>query len=156
MNFSHALELACDAHAGQVDKAGAPYILHCIRVANSVSSEEEKIVAILHDVLEDTALTEEDLLAAGFSKEVVDAVVCLTRAEGEKYGDYLERVAQNAITTQVKLADMLDNSNEARFGPNITEEQKLKCRKYAKKRIKLDRLYAKWNTITTQQLANKE
>lgn len=150
MNFSRALSIAYDAHCGQLDKAGAPYILHCIRVANSVFTEEEKIVAILHDILEDTLFTESDLLTEGLSKELVDTVVCLTRAEGEKYGDYLERVAQNAMATRVKLADMLDNSNEHRFGPNITEEQKLKCRKYSKKLSKLNRLYDKYHT--TQQL----
>lgn len=84
-----ALILAAKAHTGQVDKGGAPYILHPIRVMLACEGEKEKIVALLHDTLEDTALTAADLRRAGFSEEIVQAVCCLTRrAEGGLHGLY--------------------------------------------------------------------
>ena len=83
-----ALILAAKAHTGQVDKGGAPYILHPIRVMLACEGEKEKIVALLHDTLEDTALTAADLRRAGFPEEIVQAVCCLTRAEGGLHGLY--------------------------------------------------------------------
>lgn len=111
-----AIALAADAHAGQVDKAGVNYILHPMRVMLQFSDPTYQIVAILHDVVEDTTITLDDLRTAdvsgvefGFPDEVVDAVDALTRREGERYGAYLLRAAANPIARAVKVADIKDN-----------------------------------------------
>ena len=140
--LAHALKLAYEAHEGQVDKAGASYVLHCLRVAKAMSTTEEKIVALLHDIVEDTEITFEYLEHEGFSKEVVAAVKAITRELEEPYNAYLRRVAQNELAYKVKLADMMDNSDVTRFGANPTEKQIEKCAGYANKRKKLVTLHA--------------
>lgn len=112
-----ALEIANKAHAGQKDKGGQPYIHHPLAVANMVQKPVEKIVALLHDVIEDSDVTIDDLRAAGFGDEVINAVFAITKIKGESYEDYLERVAGNSIATAVKIADMTHNSDISRI-PN--------------------------------------
>jgi (p)ppGpp synthase/HD superfamily hydrolase len=107
-----------------------------------MSTTEEKIVALLHDIVEDTEITFEYLEHEGFSKEVVAAVKAITRELEEPYNAYLRRVAQNELAYKVKLADMLDNSDVTRFGANPTEEQATKCASYVKKRNTLVTLRA--------------
>ena len=119
-----ALILAAKAHTGQVDKGGAPYILHPIRVMLACEGEKEKIVALLHDTLEDTALTAADLRCAGFSEEIVQAVCCLTRGQKEDYMDYIARICENALAARVKYADLQDNLDIRRI-PNPTENPKI-------------------------------
>ena len=114
--LNKAFNIAYTAHAGQTDKAGAPYILHPIRVALHCNTEEEKIVALLHDVVEDTPTTLEDLRKAGFTAEIVDAVKCLTKTKGEEYQGFIQRVATNKIATQVKIRDLKDNMDISRLG----------------------------------------
>lgn len=145
MNFSKALEIAYKAHEGQVDKAGAAYILHSIRVANSLRTEEEKTVAILHDVDEDTTVTLDDLRNYGFSSDVIRAVDSITKRVGESYNDYLNRVAADDLAYRVKLADMWDNSDVERFGANASVEQMKSCTNYITKRNKLVTLHKKLN-----------
>lgn len=142
MNFAKALEIAYKAHEGQVDKAGAPYILHCIRVASEFDNEFLKIVAILHDVVEDTTVTLEQLALHNFGSHVIEAIDAITKRKDEKYKDYLKRVAQNKMAYHVKLADIWDNSNVDRFGTNPTEKQIAKCASYVGKRNKLVTLRA--------------
>lgn len=109
-----ALQIAARAHAGAVDKAGAPYLWHPVRVAERLAEPEEKAAALLHDVLEDTDLTPEDLLARGIPAEVVRIVGVLTRRHGETYPAFIERVAGDARSTRVKLADLADNMDPER------------------------------------------
>ena len=109
ITLESAIALAAKAHAGQKDLAGEPYILHPLRVMLKVASEPERIVAILHDVVEDTNHTLDDLRLAGCSPEVVDAVDRLTRREGEDYFDYVARAAEHPLARRVKIADLEDN-----------------------------------------------
>lgn len=139
--LAHALKLAYEAHEGQVDKAGASYILHCLRVAEAMTTTEEKIVAILHDIVEDTEITFEWLEHEGFSEEVVTAVKAITRELEEPYNEYLRRVAQNELAYKVKLADMMDNSDVTRFKNGATKEQIKKCDGYLMKHGKLISLH---------------
>jgi (p)ppGpp synthase/HD superfamily hydrolase len=104
-----AVRIAVDAHCGQIDKQGIPFIYHLLRVMLAVEGSEEKQVAVLHDLLEDTAWTQADLIQAGFSRSVIDAIVLLTRDETEPYSDYVVRLADNALAVTAKLADLNDN-----------------------------------------------
>src|SRR5436190_17301973 len=110
-----AIALAVAAHNGQVDKAGQPYILHPLRVMFRLETEEERVVGVLHDVLEDTPHTVEGLAGLGYPPAVVDALVALTRRNGETYEAFVERVAQNPLATKVKLADLADNLDVTRL-----------------------------------------
>jgi hypothetical protein len=105
-----AVRIAATAHAGQLDKDGQPYITHPLRVMGRVQGEPAQIVAVLHDVLEDTVTTAEDLRAAGFSEEILAALLCVTHAKDLSYADYVVRIAGNPIARQVKLADLEDNT----------------------------------------------
>ena len=100
------------AHEHQVDKGGLPYIFHPLAVAEMMGDYEDAVVvALLHDVIEDTGRTAQDLLRAGFSPLVVEAVVSLSRTPGERYYDYLRRVKANPLATTVKLGDLRHNSD---------------------------------------------
>lgn len=116
-----ALELAQNAHRGQVDKGGQPYILHPMHVAESLHTEEEQIAGLLHDVVEDTYVTLEDLRAQGFEESVVQAVDCLTHRRGEPRETYLNRIAQNPLAVRVKLADLAHNSDLSRIPHPVQE-----------------------------------
>lgn len=131
MMLEKAILIALKAHNGQKDKARKSYILHPLRVMLCFEKEEQQIVAILHDVLEDSKITKQDLQKAGFCNEVIEAVVCLTKKEGECYFDYIKRVKQNTIARAVKLADLEDNMNLERI-QNITQEDVLRVEKYKK------------------------
>jgi (p)ppGpp synthase/HD superfamily hydrolase len=111
------IAIAAKAHEGQVDKAGAPYILHPLRVMLRVDTNEERIVAVLHDVVEDCGWSFERLAAEGFSAEVIEALKALTkREEGEPdYEAFVQRAAANSIAIRVKLADLEDNCNLSRI-----------------------------------------
>lgn len=104
-----ANEIASRAHCGQKDKAGKDYIEHPKRVADKCDNSEERIVALLHDVIEDSDVTPEYLSEAGFSEEIIEAILSVTKREGESYEDFIRRAAQNPIGRQVKLHDLEDN-----------------------------------------------
>lgn len=112
--LSDAVALATSAHSGQVDKSGRPYIGHPLRVMASVEGEHAQMAAVLHDVIEDTLVTAEDLTARGCPSVVVDAVVALSHFPGEPQEDYLRRVAANPLALLVKRADIADNLSPAR------------------------------------------
>jgi (p)ppGpp synthase/HD superfamily hydrolase len=112
-----AIILASQAHRGQVDKAGEPYILHVLRVMLRQNEDAARRVGVLHDVLEDTSVTLSDLKSAGYSEQVRAAVDCLTRRRGETYEAMIERVAMNPLARQVKLADLADNLDPQRALP---------------------------------------
>lgn len=110
-----AVAIAAAAHRGQTDKAGAPYLLHPLRMMLAVKSEAAMMAAVLHDVVEDTDWTIEGLRDEGVPEEVLAAVECLTRREGESYDDFIERVRANPVAREVKLADLEDNMNVRRI-----------------------------------------
>ena len=109
-----AMDIAYHAHHGQVDKAGVPYIFHPLHLAESMEDEISCCAALLHDVVEDTNITLEDL-AQQFPAEVVDVVALLTHEEGVDYYDYVRRIKDNPIAKKVKLADLAHNSDTSRF-----------------------------------------
>lgn len=98
-----------EVHHGQYDKLGVPYLLHPVAVAEQMTTENEILVALLHDVVEDTSVTLDDLRDRGYSDEVVAAVDILTRRSGEPYSTYIERVSTNELARRIKLADLQHN-----------------------------------------------
>ena len=126
-----AYKIAKKAHLGQVDKAGEDYIKHPEKVASFVKTDEEKAVAYLHDVIEDTELTLEDLYEYGFSKEILEAVDIITKKRGEDYQSYLNSVKKNKLARAVKLADLRHNSDLTRF-TEVTEKDIKRKEKYQK------------------------
>ena len=128
-----ARRLATQNHAGQVDKAGQPYIGHIARVADRVSHLEPEVVAAawLHDIVEDTTVTEADLAAAGIPPAVIEAVVLLTKTGGP-LDAYYARIRQNPLALAVKLADIADNADPARQAQLAPEVRERLTRKYAK------------------------
>ena len=129
--------LAAKGHMGQVDKGGHPYILHPTRVMLSCKTVEEKTVAMMHDLLEDTAYTEDDLREEGFPEKIIEAVVCLTKTEGEEYADYVERICQNKLAARVKLADLKDNMDLNRL-PGLTPKDFQRLEKYLRTKIRIE------------------
>jgi (p)ppGpp synthase/HD superfamily hydrolase len=115
VNLDQALELAELHHSGQVDKAGRPYIDHVRRVVGAVDKPEEKLAAALHDLLEDSDMTADKLLAEGCPPEIVRVVEALSRGNDESYEDFVRRAAQDPIARAVKRADVADNASEARL-----------------------------------------
>ncbi len=110
-----AIEIAAKAHAGTQDKSGVPYILHPIRVMLGVEGEAAQIVAVLHDVVEDTPLTLDDIRSEGFNVEVVEALSLVTHEPDQSYAEYVIACKPNPIARQVKLSDLRDNSTLARM-----------------------------------------
>jgi len=128
-----AMKVAYDAHLGQLDYNGVPYIFHPYHLAEQMDDEISCTVALLHDVVEDTSITLDDLEQM-FPKQVVEIIMLLTHDEKVDYFEYIRKIKTNAIATKVKLADIKHNSNEARsLGSNLTKEQLLYWKeKYAK------------------------
>lgn len=113
--IERAIEIAARAHAGQVDKAGAPYVFHPLRLMLSVDTPEERMAAVLHDVVEDTSVTLADLEAEGFPSQVIEAVRVLTKLPGESRLEAARRAVRNPIARAVKLADVRDNMDLKRI-----------------------------------------
>ena len=108
--LQRAIEIATQAHQGQFDKSGKDYIGHPLRVMEMGQTENEKIVGVLHDVIEDTDWTFEKLAEEGFSQEIIDALRCVTKlSENENYDDFIKRVKKNSVATAVKSNDLTDN-----------------------------------------------
>lgn len=131
--YKKALEIAKTAHEGQTDKGGKAYIGHPIRVAQSVDTMELKIIALLHDVLEDTPVSREDLEKAGFTQHIIETVCALTKHDDsyEGYLEYIRRLKINPMAVTVKMADLRDNMNLSRI-PNPTERDYVRMEKYKK------------------------
>jgi (p)ppGpp synthase/HD superfamily hydrolase len=114
--LERAIAIAAEAHAGQVDWAGLPYVLHPLRMMMRVSSTDERIVAVLHDVCEDCpGWTLDRLRGEGFSDRIVEALRSVTKRDGEDYEAFVRRAAANPIGRSVKLADLNDNSDLSRI-----------------------------------------
>ncbi|GAB1529592.1 MULTISPECIES: HD domain-containing protein [Brevibacillus] len=124
-----AIYIATQAHEGQVDKGGNPYILHPLRIMLKMSTVETMISAVLHDVLEDTDVTVEELRNEGFSEEIIAAVIALTRNDDETYMEFVGRTKQNPIARLVKLGDLEDNSDLSRI-PEPTEKDHERLLRY--------------------------
>lgn len=110
-----AIRIANDAHAGQKDKAGQPYILHPLRVMLRLAAEDEQVVAVLHDVLEDTTVSSANLAEQGIPARLIASVEVLSKRSGEDYGQYLARVKRDPLARAVKLADLEDNLDVRRL-----------------------------------------
>ena len=124
-----ALQIALTAHKEQVDKGGHPYILHPLRLMHNVDSIEEKIVAVLHDVVEDTNVSFSDLESAGIPEVCIKALKFLTHDKNVPYMDYIKEIATDQIAKAVKLADLMDNSDLSRL-KEVTEKDKERLKKY--------------------------
>ena len=129
--FIVALEIAADAHSGQKDKGENAYINHPLKVASMLDSEEEKVVALLHDVIEDSAYTLEDLREVGIPKHLLEAIDLLTKKEGVSYDDYLKGVKGNKLARVVKIADLFHNSDLKRL-KRVTQKDLDRQAKYRK------------------------
>lgn len=126
-----AIEIAVEAHRGQIDKAGKIYILHPMRVMLRGENEEQMIVGILHDTVEDTPVTIDMLKDEGFPQPILDAITCITKNKNEDYAHFISRVLQNPLATQVKLYDLEDNMNRDRI-PFPTKKDEARYEKYEK------------------------
>ena len=130
-SLEDTIALAVEAHRGQVDKGGQPYILHPLRLMLHLGSEVDRIVGVLHDVVEDTHITQEDLKSRGYPTEVLEALDCLTKRSSEEYEDFIQRIKPNPIARRVKLLDLEDNMDVRRL-PTMNEEDFQRLKKYRK------------------------
>lgn len=126
-----SLSIATKAHAGQFDKACKPYIEHPKRVAANCATDIQKAAALLHDVIEDTPVTADDLLSQGINKRIVDIVCSLTHKRGVPYMDYVKTISYDADVRAVKMADLRDNMDLSRL-PHITPADLRRAEKYKK------------------------
>ena len=129
--LADAVALAARVHRDQCDKARQPYILHPLRVMLTQRHEAAQMVAVMHDVFEDSTTTAADLRDAGYSEAVVTALEALTRRKREKYEGFIERVAKNPLARGVKLADLQDNLDNRRL-LSLTDEDTERMKKYHK------------------------
>ncbi len=127
--LERAIQIACKAHEGQLDKGGDAYILHPLRAMLRMSTQPTRIAAVLHDVVEDSGCTLEDLAREGFSLEVRNAVDALTRREGEDYLHFVRRAAADPVAGPVKRADLEDNLDLGRI-KNPTDRDRKRARRY--------------------------
>jgi (p)ppGpp synthase/HD superfamily hydrolase len=128
-DLERALQIAVQAHAGQKDKNGAAYIFHPLRVMARCTSPDAKIVALLHDVVEDTDWTFERLEAEGFSPAVITALRLVTHSDGSSYDEYVDRTMTNPVAMEVKLADLEDNCDIRRL-TEVDDKAVERLRKY--------------------------
>ena len=138
MNLQRAIEIALEAHKGALDKGGNPYILHPLRLMLQMDSEEEMIVAILHDVVEDSEKWSFDKLQAeGFSKKIINSLRSITKEnENEDYEKFIDRSIRDKIGRKVKIADISDNLDISRL-KEVTDKDILRINKYKKALAKL-------------------
>ncbi len=126
-----AMKLCFDAHKDQVDKSGLPYVFHPFHLAEQMTDEETTITALLHDVVEDTAYTLDDLRGIGFPESVMTAIGLMTHDDGTPYLEYVARLKDNRIARTVKLADLRHNSDMSRL--DVVDEKALtRAEKYKK------------------------
>ncbi|KZE65057.1 GTP pyrophosphokinase [Paenibacillus jamilae] len=129
--LSKAINIAANLHTGQLDKGGNPYILHPLRVMMKMEDHTSRIVAVLHDVLEDTFFTIHDVENSEFSDEVIEALKAITRKKDESYMDFIRRCKQNELARKVKIADIEDNMDLSRI-KQPTKKDYERIKKYEK------------------------
>lgn len=132
-----SLHIALNAHAGQTDRGGTPYILHPLRLMNQMETENEKATALLHDVVEDSDYTFEDLREENIPGEMITAIQCLTKNEDESYDQFIGRCVGNELARKVKMADIRDNLNVLRLD-ELDEEDLKRVVKYHRAGKRLD------------------
>ncbi len=131
MTLEKAIRIAVKVHKGQKDKYGAPYIGHVLRVSGAGRTEDEKIVGALHDVVEDSDWTFDDLRNAGFAEHIIAAVKALTKeSDDEDYDHFVARTRQNALAVRVKLNDLQDNMDVRRIPGEVGEKDVKRLNKY--------------------------
>jgi (p)ppGpp synthase/HD superfamily hydrolase len=129
--LERAIGIALEAHRGQKDRYGAPYVLHPLRVMERLTTPMERMTGVLHDVVEDTDWTFEGLAREGFPEPVLSALKCVTKKEGEDYEEFVKRSASDSLAKRVKLADLDDNMDIRRM-PEVTVEDLKRLQKYLK------------------------
>lgn len=134
-----AIRLALDKHHGQTDKSGAPYILHPLRVMAGMQTEAERIIAVLHDVVEDSDVTLDDLRRMGYSAEIVAAIDHLSRREDETYEEFIQRIKPHPLAVRVKLGDLLDNM-DIRRNAALDEKALERFQRYQKAWVELTQI----------------
>ena len=132
-----ALKLCFKAHKDQLDKSGLPYVFHPFHLAEQMDDEDSTIVALLHDVAEDSDYTLKDIRGMGFGKDVMDALTLLTHDESEDYMSYVKKIAGNPLARKVKLADLAHNSDVTRLNHEPGEKDLQRLRKYEKAKVLL-------------------
>jgi (p)ppGpp synthase/HD superfamily hydrolase len=135
-SWVHAYLFSQTAHDGQFDKSGKKYFLHPLAVASMTSDDDERVVALLHDVIEDTEFTADDLAEEGFSHHIIEAVVAMSHIKGEKYKDYITRVSKNPLARAVKLLDLKHNMDWTRLN-KLTKYDIERTKKYHKAYLRL-------------------
>lgn len=135
--LERAIKLAEKYHKGQFDKGGNPYIEHPLRVMENVESIEEKVLAVLHDVLEDCDVSKDQLIKAGIPEHLVEKLEILCKGKNEKYFDYIDRIKTDQSTINVKLSDLNDNMNLKRL-KEVTEKDINRIEKYKKAKVILE------------------
>lgn len=125
-----ALKLCFEAHRNQLDKSGMPYVFHPFHLAEQMDTEESTTVALLHDVVEDTDYTLEDLKAMGFPNNVIDALALMTHDPRVPYMEYVKAISENPLATKVKLADLRHNSDLSRLD-SVDDKALFRVKKYA-------------------------
>jgi (p)ppGpp synthase/HD superfamily hydrolase len=137
MSIEDAIQIAAEVHSGQKDKGGAPYILHPLRVMAQMDTDQERIVALLHDAVEDCDWYNLGEVELYFGTRIAAAVDALTKRKGESYDAYLNRVKADEIAVKVKMADLMDNCDMSRLGREPTKEDRARLYKYLAAQIKL-------------------
>jgi len=130
-DLTKAILIATKMHDGQTDKGGNPYILHPLRLLMRAADNDSRIVAVLHDVIEDTSYTLADLREVGFSEEIIAAIDCLSRRENESYDEFIQRIKKNDLARIVKILDIEDNKDLSRI-PNPTTKDYDRIKKFDK------------------------
>lgn len=125
-----ALKLCFEAHREQLDKSGIPYVFHPFHLAEQMKDEKTTVVALLHDVVEDTDITLDDIRRMGFDDDVISAIAVMTHAEGVPYMEYVAQIKKNPIARIVKLADLRHNSDITRLDA-VTPRDEKRLKKYA-------------------------
>ncbi len=134
--IKQAIELCYNYHKGQVDKAGKPYFLHPMTVALNCNNDDEKVVALLHDILEDTEITVEELIEKGIPERLCRSIVVITKKENDSYEKYVDRVAKDPIAIAVKIKDLEHNMDVSRL-QDPTQKDYDRIEKYRKVHSKL-------------------
>lgn len=158
--LEEAIKIATSQHAGQMDKGGMPYILHPLRVMMDVQREyaierayksywDMCIASVLHDVIEDTPITYEELSSHGFDQEVIDLLTILTKQPDEEYADYITRITEsgNRQALTIKLADLRDNMDEERLNHPLSDADKNRLNRYRMAFEKLEAVLIKIDTF---------
>lgn len=127
----YAMKIAYEAHKDQVDKGGVPYVFHPFHLAEQMKTEDTVCAALLHDVVEDASVSIKELINAGFSKQVIDALILLTHKKGIPYMEYIEQLSSNPVASKVKLVDLIHNSDLSRLD-NVTDNDLQRVEKYRK------------------------